>query len=124
MRVIETKKGYLFVRECDRRFSKKNKKTYNIADGLYATFGRTASGKNKLCSMSFSKACFVLEEAEAFWAEMDIRLLERKTSWNKKLPELSFVIDVGGGNVITGNYKNLPKWKTLKNQIEEKYTRW
>ena len=118
MQYIETEKGYLFIRDCNRNVPEKNKKTYNIADGLWVTFGLGKNRKYKLCSMSFSKAWFDADEAEEFWRDMEIRLLHKETSWNRKLPELSFAIDVEEGYVVVGNYRGLPKSASLKEQYE------
>jgi hypothetical protein len=120
MQFVETEKGYLYIRECDRNIKERNKITYNIADGLWVTFGTTGRDrrKQKLCRMSFSKAWFEQDEAEDFWKNVEIRLLDKKTNWNRKLPELSFAIDLNNGFMITGNYKGLPRYEALGKQYE------
>ena len=54
-----------------------------------------------------------------FWSEIEIRLLDKKNSWNKKLPLLSFAMDTGDGNILAGHFRGLPRSETLKKQYEE-----
>ena len=119
MEFIETAKGYIFQRECDRRTPKNQKKTYEIDVGLYATFRRKRNGDYDLCSLSFAKKFYTLETAEGFWSDIQVRMLTKKKDWNRKLPHLAFTIDVGNGLIIVGCYNGSPKYKTLKEQFEE-----
>ena len=119
MRLIETKKAYIYRRECDRRYSESQKVKYTIEDGIEAVFAKQNSGRYVLCSLTFSKKEFDYHGAQLYWESMDVRLLTKEQDWNRKIPLAHFIIDVGNGFFLVVCGKNLPKYETLGKQYTE-----